>query len=202
MTDIEVSVCWACVVGLHQECMDLTFSDDTGLAQCCCVLAPTDSDAGAWQKEIGRPVSPPSDITDVLSTGRKRADMLYPIFDGMVCEWAGLKFAGGGIEPIVGCRGNTLRAERGGYARHHGPNKSTLENGPLNVHRICYSCHNRWHAANNEFYGKVRPEHGAPWLPEGQWLVHDPDTKASEEEIAANEAYWSTRKVDRATEED
>lgn len=201
-SDIEASVCWFCVTGLHEECPELIWDDETERAQCCCRKASPDTDAGAWQTEIGRPTAKPGDITDVLSTGRKRADMLYPIFDGMVCEWAGLKFAGGGVEPIVGCRGNVLHQERGQYARHHGPNKSTLENGPLNVHRICYVCHNRWHAANNEFYGKARPEQGAPWLPVEAWLPHDPDTKASEQEIEDNERYWATRKADRATEED
>jgi len=39
----------------------------------------------------GRPMSEPSEITDIISTGRKRAAMMYPIFKDMVCEWAHLK---------------------------------------------------------------------------------------------------------------
>jgi hypothetical protein len=102
-----------------------------------------------------------------------------------------------GVEPIIGCPGNLLYEERGKYARHHGPNKSVLENSPGNVHRICEFCHNRWHAANNEYYGKNRPEAGKPWYPEGDWLPHDPVTKATPEEIEENERYWASRKLDK-----
>jgi hypothetical protein len=37
-------------------------------------------------------------------------------------------------------------------ARHHGPDKSTLNNEVGNVHRICDYCHNRWHTLNDEGY--------------------------------------------------
>ena len=45
---------------------------------------------------VGRPMSEPSEITDIMSTGRKRAAMMYPIFKDMKCEWANLRYAGGG----------------------------------------------------------------------------------------------------------
>ena len=41
-----------------------------------------------------------SEYSDPVSTGRKRAKEMYPIHAGMVCEWAGLKLAGGGVIPI------------------------------------------------------------------------------------------------------
>jgi hypothetical protein len=134
--------------------------------------------------------------------------MLYPIYDGMTCEWAGLKFAGGGVEPIIGCDNNKLSSKKGGEGElvqgdvHHGPDKNTLENSPGNAHRICAYCHHRWHAANDKYYGK-RPtrEDGKidgtkPFLPleEYEWVKHDDETRATEEEIKENEIYWASRK--------
>lgn len=161
---------------------------------CCCSL---NKEAEAEAASIGRPLLDPKDITDITSTGRKRAAALYPIMEGMLCEWAELASAGGGVQPIVGCRGNTISATKHGANaghRHHGPNKNTIDNGPLNVHRICTWCHNRWHALNNKYYVKPRPPAEQPWLPvppEGQSLVeHDRTTKATEEEYEASDAYW------------
>ena len=105
---------------------------------------------------------------------------MYPIEPGMVCEWATLKRAGGGIVPIVGCIG------RAASDRHHGPDKNTMNNAPGNVHRICDHCHNTWHALNDPGYGD-RPDHTLPFIPKGEkgidWFDHDGDTKASQAEI-------------------
>lgn len=202
-----IETCWACVSALHEECYDLIPMDEAGF-KCCCFDSAPGSAKDDWAKEIGRPVSSPADITDVLSAGRKRAAMLYPIFDGMTCEWAGLKYAGGGVEPIIGCNGNKLSSKKGGEGDliqgdvHHGPDKNTLENGVGNAHRICAYCHHRWHAANDKFYGK-RPTRDdgkidgtKPFLPlpEYDLLQHDVDTKATDEEIQENEIYWASRK--------
>jgi hypothetical protein len=120
------------------------------------------------------------DITeykDPVSTGRKRAAEMYPINPGMVCEWAGLKFAGGGVVPIVGCIG------RAATDRHHGPDKNTMNNAEGNVHRICAFCHNAWHGVNDPFYGE-RPDPTKPFIPaEGDVKEHDPLTKATTEEV-------------------
>lgn len=188
---LEASVCWSCVNGLHDDCL-APVEDDNGVLQCCC---PKEGAAAkpSGAKPVGRPLSNPDDMKDVLSTGRKRAAMLYPITTGMVCEWAGLRYAGGGVEPIIGCAGNVLRAntrDSDGGDVHHGPNKSVLENSPGNVHRICKFCHHRWHALNDEYYGKERPEAGQPWYPKVDWLPHDSETKATSEEIEENEKYW------------
>jgi len=113
---------------------------------------------------------------DPLSTGRKRAAQMYPIEPGMVCEWATLKFAGGGIVPIVGCIG------RAASDRHHGPDKNTMNNAPGNLHRICDYCHNTWHALNDPGYGP-RPDHTLPFVPIVEWKEHDSVTKATREEI-------------------
>ena len=204
---IIAEACWACVSGLHEECFDLTPIDDAGY-KCCCFDSKPGSDSDNWAKEIGRPVSAPADITDVLSAGRKRAAMLYPIFDGMTCEWAGLKYAGGGVEPIIGCNGNKLSSQKGGNGElvqgdvHHGPDKNTLANEPGNAHRICAFCHHRWHAANDKFYGeRPKKEDGKidgtkPFLPleEYVWSGHDNETQATDEEMAENEIYWASRK--------
>lgn len=149
------------------------------------------------KKSVGRPMSEPSDITDITSTGRKRAAMLYPIFENMKCEWAGLKFAGGGVEPIIGCAGNIIQPNKGPQKgdRHHGPDKNVINNDPRNVHRICSPCHNRWHAKNNRYYGP-RPAPDQPYVPldEYEWQPHDPATEATPEEIEENEKYWSKNK--------
>lgn len=185
-------VCWPCVVGLHEECLRATpVADAEGWLTCCC-----DRNDIPDARGVSFPgYKDPSEITDNTSTGRKRAKALYPIFTGMVCEWAGLKYAGGGVAPIVGCDGNTLAevkrnidlpegiTSRGDL--HHGPDKNTLNNSPGNVHRICSSCHNFWHGQNNRYYGE-RPPADTPYLPlpEYEWKEHDPETKATDEEIA------------------
>lgn len=200
---IIAEACWSCAVSLHEECFDMTEIEEG--YKCCCTNAPKQDEE---TRSVGRPISSPEDITDVLSAGRKRAAMLYPIYEGMTCEWAGLKNAGGGVEPIIGCAGNKLSPKKGGDGDlvqgdvHHGPDKNTLENSPGNAHRICAFCHHRWHAANDKYYGK-RPtrEDGKidgtkPFLPldEYELLQHDPDTRATDEEIKENEIYWSSRK--------
>jgi hypothetical protein len=146
------------------------------------------------KKGVGRPMAEPSDITDITSTGRKRAAMMYPIFKNMVCEWAGLKHAGGGVEPIIGCAGNIIQPTKGPDKgdRHHGPDKNVINNAPDNVHRICSPCHNRWHSKNNKYYGE-RPPADEPFLPlaEYEWQPHDSETKATEKEIEENEKWWA-----------
>jgi hypothetical protein len=116
----------------------------------------------------------------------------------MKCEWAGLKYAGGGVEPIIGCGGNIIQPVKKGPNkgdRHHGPDKSVINNAPDNVHRICSPCHNRWHAQNNKFYGE-RPPASQPYLPleEHELKQHDKVTMATAEEIEENEEYWASRK--------
>lgn len=147
------------------------------------------------KKGVGRPMAEPSDITDITSTGRKRAAMMYPIFKDMKCEWAGLKYAGGGVEPIIGCAGSIIQPTKGPDKgdRHHGPDKNVINNAPTNVHRICSTCHNRWHALNNKYYGE-RPPADEPFVPLEEYKQHDSETKATEEEIEENEKWWATRR--------
>lgn len=151
----------------------------------------------------------PSEITDPTSTGRKRAAMVAPILTGMTCEWAGLKWAGGGTQPIVGCEGTTLAdvkrnadlpegiGSRGD--RHHGPDKATLNNSPgVNLHRICASCHTRWHELNDPSYETDRRDAQFEWLPSVPYWMHDPTTKATDDDREANETFWATPKQKRA----
>lgn len=109
-------------------------------------------------------------LKDQQSTGRKRAAELYPFLDAdgnrlkrgadeslfRDCEWAGQVSCGGGTAPIRGC-GLDGRPIGKGINRHHGPDKNTLNNEKGNVHRICPSCHNRWHAANDPDYDPNKP---------------------------------------------
>lgn len=90
-------------------------------------------------------------LIDQQSTGRKRAALQYPLDREADCEWLGRLSQGGGTSPIAGC-GIDGRLNGKQQARHHGPDKNTLNNEHGNVHRICHSCHNRWHAANDKNY--------------------------------------------------
>lgn len=119
----------------------------------------------------GRPQKDIGDFEDPVSSGRKRAAVLAPIEPGLVCEWAYLRNAGGGPKPIKGCAGNPASD------RHHGPDKSTFNNElGINLHRICDHCHNRWHSANDEFYGE-RPVDNSEYVPIVEWSPHDPTEK-------------------------
>lgn len=181
--------CLPCTANWHYECANLIYdadlsTDGAEVFLCCCganggvtVIGPE-----------GRQLKSNEEIKDVESTGRKRAAQAKPIGEGAICEWAGLKYAGGGELPIIGCPGNIASD------RHHGPDKSTLNNAPENLHAICDFCHNRWHTLNDVFYPKQRPANGAPFLPlSGNVKPHDPDTKATQQEIAANEERWRKR---------
>lgn len=183
---VKPTTCHPCLLGLHQEC----WTPESG--ECCCggrdyLDSP---EIGTASPGTGGGVGPrvlnPSEITDPTSTGRKRAAQLYPIFRDMLCEWAYLKFAGGGVAPIIGCDGNLIqpqsKAGDGGDV-HHGPDKNTVNNAPGNVHRICKSCHHAWHAANDVYYGKKRPPADEQWLPSVAYVQHDPATRADEREL-------------------
>ncbi len=121
---------------------------------------------------IGRPRMEGEDMADPESTGRKRAKAAIPAeqLSGMICEWALLKQAGGGVNPIRGCHGNKATD------RHHGPDKNTLNNErQVNLHGICSFCHNEWNAKNDSTYAGVRPKDDTPWLPVGDYKLHDPN---------------------------
>ena len=192
--------CLACRAGFHNECHETWNVSFTDI--CCCGgevkftangdIKTSDAPVGDFGVEVDsgyindgyEATKDLADYKDPISTGRKRAAEMYPISTGMVCEWAGLAKAGGGVVPIVGCVG------RPASDRHHGPDKNTMNNAPTNMHRICDHCHNTWHGVNDPFYGP-RPEHTQPFIPEGvvgvDWFLHDADTKASMAEILAAE---------------
>lgn len=178
-------ICLACANGFFKECLQ-----PVGDAKEACGLVTRELEFSEVPKERGGQVKTNDSVTDLESTGRKRAALAFPITEGMACEWQGLAKAGGGVKPIIGCL-------EGNFATniHHGPNKSTLANVEGNVHRICSKCHNRWHASNDEFYGK-RPSGGEPYIPkeEFEWLAHNPSLKALDKDIISNEIMYSIRK--------
>lgn len=174
--------CNNCSDGLHWECLKI--SDGA-----CCCNSPSDIEEPPVAEEedddgpryISRTYKREGTLKDQQSTGRKRAAKLYPLNSESPCEWRRLKFAGGGRYSIVGCMDGTQQA------RHHGPDKNTLNNDTGNVHRICHTCHNRWHTENDSVY-----------TPDTIGNRHDPDTRATPEEIVANIAYWANRKLVKA----
>lgn len=188
------SPCLFCRSGFHNECEKswLVEFDD----ECCCggevkfdqagnvVITETTADIidgkdvdGGYLGDAHAGTKSLGDYKDPVSTGRKLAAQAAPIEPGLVCEWAGLARAGGGVVPIVGCIG------RAASDRHHGPDKNTMNNAVgINLHRICDHCHNTWHALNDPFYGE-RPDQSKPFIPEGECLPHDPHTRATTEQI-------------------
>ena len=143
-------------------------------------INPAEPFAGANRKS--------GDEIDALRAGRNRALRAIPELPE-ICTWANLKSAGGGIRPIIGCTGLPARE------RHHGPNKSTLDNEiGVNLHAICTKCHKRWHWWNDKYYD-ARPTDGTPFVPRadaGICYPHDPETKATTAQLLDNEIYWST----------
>lgn len=179
-----------CIIGFHEECLYIS-EDGT---ECCC---PSEDEIpnlipSLSTRQPGE-LKHAEDVRDPKSTGRKRAVLVKKIEDGDVCEWAGLAKAGGGHAPVVGCVGNPARHV------HHGPNKSTLDNRLENLHKICHNCHVRWHSLNDPFYGPDTPNED--WLPEVYWVEHDPETKATMQEILDMETYWATPKEERKSYE-
>lgn len=186
--------CLACKADFHDECQlmwDCTLADEE---YCCCDRYEVpDSPFAAPKVELDAyfdgytGTKALSDYADPLSTGRKEAVKKYPIKAGMVCEWAWLQNAGGGVVPIIGCPGHPAEAV------HHGPDKNTMCNIDGNVHRICAECHNRWHAVNDPHYGERptledgRVDASVPFLPKGEWLAHDDKTLAKDELIHAED---------------
>lgn len=139
----------------------------------------------------GRKLSSEEELTNPVDAGRQRASDVAPIPEDYMCEWMMLLNAGGGIEPIIGCAGN--QAEH----RHHGPDKSTLNNGVgVNLHRICTECHNRWHSLNDQYYGD-RPLDNRNYLPTGECKEHDRSTRASAKDVIAHRSWWATARSDR-----
>lgn len=121
-----------------------------------------------------------SALKDQQSTGRKRAARWFPLDETKLCEWAMKTNCGGGKHPITGCFANTQQA------RHHGPDKNTLNNEKGNVHRICHTCHNRWHTLNDDGYvwGDVHNP-------------HEPKP-ATVEDITESEKFWEGRATVKA----
>ena len=167
--------CSSCGVGLHFECND---------EPCCCSVNGAPPVAEELDEEDVRSVrgyKRDSTLKDQQSTGRKRAAVMYPIDSEASCEWQGLRFAGGGQFPIIGCNGGKQQA------RHHGPDKNTLNNENGNVHRICHHCHNRWHTKNDSEYKPGDPGRN-----------HDKETRASIQDIMESELYWARNKTVKA----
>lgn len=121
-------------------------------------------------------------LRDQQSTGRKRAAIMYPLDRDADCEWKLQKYCGGGSDTIFGCLSGKQEA------RHHGPDKNTLNNDSGNVHRICHRCHNRWHARNDDGYvwGSV-------------YNSHSP-VECNPEEVMMDELNWLGIKIGQVTD--
>lgn len=151
--------CTPCRLGRTWECeyngncsgSNQQFSIGSNNSVSSSIVESEEYDVKESEYEYGQPLyevqahKPEAALKDQQSTGRKRAAEMYPLYRDLDCEWKGRKNCGGG-KPIVGCM------EGKQQARHHGPDKNTLNNDVGNVHRICHSCHNNWHALNDPGY--------------------------------------------------
>lgn len=207
-------MCTACAAGLYSECSQpirtweaWSEADDRELKWIIpCVMQFSAVQVGnVTVRANGPSVLSPQDVTDPTSTGRKRAAMLAPILNGQLCAWSGLKFAGGGVTPILGCNGNKLIEKKGGEGdlkqgdRHHGPDKNTLNNAVgSNLHSICADCHHSWHAVNDGYYDAAgRPGAAFPFTPVVPYFLHDSVTRFTEEEYAEAQAWWALPRASR-----
>lgn len=190
-------ICGPCAVGYHFECVHPT---EEGKCHCTVEVVSMDINDRLAQsidtekRERGGQIKDLSAVKDLESTGRKRAAKLYPIpKEGesgypMACEWRGLLQAGGGVIPIIGCVDGLAKDI------HHGPDKNTLSNFVGNVHRICKTCHNRWHTINDKYYSGERPLGDTKYLPlsEYDFVDHVLD-RATKEQLAASEVAWGLK---------
>jgi hypothetical protein len=176
---------------LDWECRDPECGDENGPAESDipdAVLGSSDLGGDESPEEIDsdksagehRTYKDDSTLIDQQSTGRKRAARWYPLDDTALCEWAMKKNCGGGKHPITGCFANLQQA------RHHGPDKNTLNNDKGNVHRICHTCHNRWHTLNDDDY---------VWA--DVMNMHAPET-ATVIDIQESEKFWEGRATVKA----
>jgi hypothetical protein len=165
--------CIGCGRGFHEECA-------TDCDTCHPVIELPEfvksATGGAYYKDDDK-------VTDVHSTGRKRAALLFPLDKDAPCEWRGKKNCGGGL-PIHGCI-NGFQQDR-----HHGPDKTTLNNSVGNVHRICKKCHKRWHFTNDDVYDKESYVKTA----------HEPED-ATYDELRSYELKWIATKRGHVTVE-
>jgi len=185
-------VCDSCIDEMCFICISPR-EDET----CCCqgtfgrlsFFGELANQADTAKRGPGRPKMVGGDMRNPVQAGRARAEDIAPLSESYVCDWAMLMYAGGGVEPIVGCEGNVATD------RHHGPDKSTLNNDVgVNLHRVCPICHNRWHYRNDKYYATERPEDNGPYLPlaeHGTWQPHDRFTQASPQHIIASNTWWS-----------
>jgi hypothetical protein len=200
----RLELCYSCYEPKEDDCCcggdfgEDSFEDIFGEGEPVKKKKKKEPEEPVVKNPVGRPRLPPEELKNALRAGRYRAARLVgPIPPGTICQWKGLKFAGGGIRPIIGCVG------RPAGARHHGPDKSTNDNEVgTNLHLICHQCHNRWHARNDEFYGE-RPADGSAYVPRddaGKNHFHDPNSTATTAEQAEWELYWQTPKAKRVLE--
>lgn len=93
-------------------------------------------------------------LKDQQSTGRKRAAQVLSLDREALCHWhdaSPTNPKGGGLYPVVfGCQNTQV-------ARHHGPDKNTLNNSEDNLSAICAFHHNNWHAKNDPEYRPGNP---------------------------------------------
>ena len=173
--------CHYCGRGLHRECLTrckTCHPSPKNPKNIVSALKPSSTGL------VGRPLKELDAMKDVKSTGRKRAALLYPLDKNHPCEWRGKKNCGGGLKPIVGCLDGFQRH------RHHGPIKNPVHNEQGNVHRICATCHNRWHALNDPIYNEQ----------EYMKLPHSPED-ATEDEIRAADAWWKLPEARKALQD-
>lgn len=141
--------CFPCLRNLHDACKGGNCSCTHAFGTVTETTDEPEENSSTEATQRVRRNKPDAAVKDQQSTGRKRAAKLYPLDSEKPCEWRSASSEnpkGGGATPVTfGCDGFQ-------QARHHGPDKNTLNNEEGNVHRICHVHHNTWHAKNDPDY--------------------------------------------------
>lgn len=179
------NICIACAAEVYAECNNPKYIDEEYFVPCAFV-SDSEVEEIEEKRQRGRPVKEDSELQNAERVGRQRANRIKPISTGDKCEWAMLKYAGGGVEPVIGCMGNPAAVI------HHGPDKSYLNNDESNLHKLCRDCHAIWHARNDKYYDS-RPEDNSAFIPNQEYKEHDFISKATVDEVIAN--YKEVKKI-------
>jgi hypothetical protein len=143
---MSTNICGPCKRALHDGCRGAEFCDCNHVVNVGPEVIESEPESS---DKRDRRHKPDASLKDQQSTGRKRAALAYPLDREAPCEFTDASPSnpkGGGSQPITfGCSNNQ-------EARHHGPDKNTLNNEEGNVHRICHWHHNNWHARNDPDY--------------------------------------------------
>lgn len=176
-----MSMCIDCAEGFPELCQAGGCKVEPEVTSLASLLAGDGFSEVTKKPRDSRRVKNDMNLKDPQSTGRHRAVAIHGKADpDEPCEWRGLANCGGGRFPILGCNSGVQEN------LHHGPDKNTLNNERINIHKLCSQCHNRWHTLNDVDY---------EW--DGHHPLHSPKVP-SEQDIKVDAERWKNKRVKAA----